>query len=111
MSYDVFVVFSIALTSLLNCFVFCLADLDDPQSTSSKQHTTDMSEGRITPTASSGMLTVLFILRIIIVKLFVVVQVQIRFFLFLSNKGQTKQFYTRHNDWHCRIYIKGNDRE
>jgi hypothetical protein len=77
---------------LLNCFVFCLADLDDPQSTSSKQHTTDMSEGRITPTASSGMLIVSFILRIIIVNLFVVVQVQIRFFSFSLIKVRRSNF-------------------
>ncbi len=39
-------------------FFYCLVDLDDPYGTLPKQRSTDRSEGRITPTASSGMLIV-----------------------------------------------------
>jgi hypothetical protein len=37
---------------------FVLVDLDDPYGPLSKQRSTDIGEGRITPTASSGMLIV-----------------------------------------------------
>jgi hypothetical protein len=44
--------------NLILMVFFVLVDLDDPYGPLSKQRSTDIGEGRITPTASSGMLIV-----------------------------------------------------
>ena len=39
----------------LLCYFLFLVDLDDPYGTLVKQRSTEIGEGRLTPTASSGM--------------------------------------------------------
>ena len=39
-------------------FLYYLVDIDDPYGTLPKQRSIDIGEGRITPTASSGMLII-----------------------------------------------------
>lgn len=42
----------------LLCYFLFLVDLDDPYGTLVKQRSIEIGEGRLTPTASSGMLIV-----------------------------------------------------